>query len=442
MKYFWFVIVLFFLACGSKSSFNSGLNLDSKESNENFYMSIDTPQDLSVLPYFQGETRQDNYKEKFFSPWHFKAAKLKEEEIFWAFALYLNPNKEYYFYNKQSIPKDFFKKIIANANTSAFLSLKKKALITRSTYLKNLPVNTSILLNPFKQGEGLPFDYALDSVLNLGTPVLVSHYTKDKEYVFVLAEGGWGFVLASDIEFFTNERARIYENLGFITPLEEALPVYDEKGNFAFSARIGAIYPYYKKDEKYFYGKIGQLKYKIARFKASEYPLSFDDVNVKAQIKQLLGLPYGWGGYDLQRDCSLLLHDFFAPFGLHLPRNSLAQSRAWHSVDISFLNNTQKLDFIKNYAKAYTTLLYLKGHIMLYVGGEDILAFHSPWGLRTKDNGRKLISRTVLTTLDIGKDEKDIAYKDLLLSRLLSISFLNLSKSEQEAMTKALAEYK
>ena len=43
---------------------------------------------------------------------------------------------------------------------------------------------------------------------------------------------------------------------------------------------------------------------------------------------QLLHTPYGWGGTGSQRDCSRLLMDLFASFGVLLPRNSRQQAQA------------------------------------------------------------------------------------------------------------------
>ena len=113
---------------------------------------------------------------------------------------------------------------------------------------------------------------------------------------------------------------------------------------------------------------------------------------------------------------------------------------AWERFDISALSNSQKATLIARYGKPYETLLYLKGHIVLYVGavnGEN-LAFHSVWGIRTKDDGRILIAKSVITTLDIGKDDKRVAKGDLLLSRLEAMSFLSLNEQEKAKLRKAL----
>lgn len=427
MRFFLYFFMLFFLcACG-------GGNLG-------HYMPLKTPQNIEILPKFTPSTQinAQNYKKRFFAAWNDNVPKPSEKEVFWAFDGYLN--KDYYFFNKRLIPKSFFKKAITNANTQAFLSAKQKAVITQNTALKNLPVSTAILQAPFKDGEGIPFDYALDSVLNFATPVLISHYTQDKRYAFVLSEAGWGFVLASHLQKLSNSQIQHYKNANFITPLVERALVYDDKGEFAFEARVGAIYPYDELRNGVYYGQVGSVKFHILVSDAAEFPLEFDDERLKNQMTQLLNRPYGWGGYDDERDCSALTRDIFAPFGVYLPRNSLAQSLAWERFDISALSNSQKMTLIKRYGKPYETLLYLKGHIVLYVGvvGGENLAFHSVWGVRTKNDGRILIGKSVITTLDIGKDDKRVKKSDLLLSRFEAMSFLRLNAQEKERLKKAL----
>ncbi|EGK7562613.1 hypothetical protein IO476_001663, partial [Campylobacter coli] len=352
------------------------------------------------------------------------------------------PKNTYYFFNKQVIPLSWFEKTIDNANIKELGKLNKKALIIQNTLVKNIPTQRAILKNPFFQSEGIPFDYASDSILNAGTPILVSHFSKDKRYAFVLSEAGVGFIESKDLEFFSNNRAQIYEKLNFLTPLKEKLVILDEDGKFFFESRIGALYPYYKEDKNYFYGKIGPKKYKISKDNASKFPLNFNDENLKNQISEVLNLPYGWGGYNFERDCSLLTRDVFSAFGLYLPRNSAAQKNSFTHFDISTLDNSQKKDFLDRFGKAYLNLLYLPGHIMLYAGkiSDKNVAVHNIWGLRKDETQRLLISSSVITSLEIGKDE--ISKENLLLSRLKEVSFIYLNKEEKEQIINYLEKLK
>lgn len=62
----------------------------------------------------------------------------------------------------------------------------------------------------------------------------------------------------------------------------------------------------------------------------------------------------------------------------------------------------------------YLSLLWRKGHVMLYIGRKDgrALIFHNIWGIRTKDlqgrEGRKIIGQAVITTLQPGQELIDI----------------------------------
>lgn len=435
MRYFLCFLVCFFSACSFK-------NL--KEQNtQNPYAKLEFEQNISQLKPIEKSFKKDAkaYKERFFSPWHSNFKNFKNKNVFWAFELYKNPKNKYYFFNKQKIPQKWFLDQIKNANVKNLGKLNQKALIIQNSYLKNLPTNKVVLKDPFKLSEGIPFDYALDSILNIGTPVLISHYTKDKRYAFVFSEGGFGFVESQNLEKFTNQRAKLYENLKFNTPIKEKIAVFDEQGNFFFETRIGAIYPYYKSNKNFYYGKIGERSYKLSKKDAKNFPLEFNEKNFKNQLNQLLSLPYGWGGYDFERDCSLFTRESFAPFGIYMPRNSLAQNNFFKHFNISKLDNKQKQDFIKHFAKPYLTLFYLPGHIMLYVGElkEQNAVIHNIWGLKKSEFDRLLISQSVITSLEIGKNE--IPEENLLLSRLKEVSFIQLSKDEEKAINTYLKKF-
>ncbi|MCR2118550.1 hypothetical protein CUPS3810_02910, partial [Campylobacter upsaliensis] len=134
--------------------------------------------------------------------------------------------------------------------------------------------------------------------------------------------------------------------------------------------------------------------------------------------------------------------DIFAAFGIYLPRNSLAQNKSFKNFDISFLSNEEKKAVLKRFAKPYATLLYMKGHIMLYAGEIDYksVALHSIWGLRLDEKQRLLIGQSVFTSLEIGKNQ--ISKENLLLSKLSHLSFLELSNYEALELSDYLAGLK
>lgn len=70
---------------------------------------------------------------------------------------------------------------------------------------------------------------------------------------------------------------------------------------------------------------------------------------------------------------------------------------------------------IKDNAIPFITLLYMPGHIGLYLGEkqDQIIMFHNKWGVKTKDKttgkqGRVIIGRAVITSLEIAKNDDTV----------------------------------
>jgi hypothetical protein len=101
----------------------------------------------------------------------------------------------------------------------------------------------------------------------------------------------------------------------------------------------------------------------------SEIRLPLSRRRVFEQAFLLLEQPYGWGGRDGQRDCSRYLYDLFALFEVRFPRNSAVQAElGTRSVDLSELDEAPKRAAIRAAAQTGVVLLYMPGHIMLYLG--------------------------------------------------------------------------
>ena len=124
-----------------------------------------------------------------------------------------------------------------------------------------------------------------------------------------------------------------------------------------------------------------------------------------------------------------------------LPRNSKAQGQIGKAVNLANLSAEEKLHVIKTQAVPYRTLFHMNGHIMLYAGlrGNEPLAVHDVWGIRTKDNGRAMIGGVAITTLKIGSDVADIDPKRLLVSRINSMNTFEVASGEEAVRAKKSA---
>ena len=146
-------------------------------------------------------------------------------------------------------------------------------------------------------------------------------------------------------------------------------------------------------------------------------------------LEQISKTNYGWGGIYGQRDCSSTLRDFYAPFGLWLPRNSSLQAKLGEVISVESLSSEEKIEIIKENAKPFRTLIYKKGHIGLYVGTRDgrIIMYQNVWGVKTKEEGvegRFIIGRPIFSTLEVGSNLREYDKSSSMLKKLKSISTL------------------
>ena len=123
----------------------------------------------------------------------------------------------------------------------------------------------------------------------------------------------------------------------------------------------------------------------------------------------------------------MFIRDIYVDSGVLLPRNSADQAAGY--TDISMMKPDEKKEFIVNNAKPWRSVLYLKGHIMLYIGQKsdgEPLVIHDAWGIKSFDangkEGRYMLGGIVITTLEEGKgnDWYDNE-KSSLLNKILGI---------------------
>lgn len=99
--------------------------------------------------------------------------------------------------------------------------------------------------------------------------------------------------------------------------------------------------------------------------------LPFTTRNLLKQMFRFLGNSYGWGGRYDSVDCSALVQEVMACFGLNLPRNAgeqiaVPQEQLYFSAAMTEKERKKLLDTLPP-----GTLLYFPGHIMFYLGKEE-----------------------------------------------------------------------
>ena len=97
--------------------------------------------------------------------------------------------------------------------------------------------------------------------------------------------------------------------------------------------------------------------------------------------------------------------------------------------DLSHLSRKQKERYIIEHGIPFGSVLYLKGHIMLYIGEYQRRAMvaHSAWSVKTSTLFRKyknMLGGVVVTSLYAGKEHNGIFSKTLLIDRVVGITNL------------------
>ncbi len=317
--------------------------------------------------------------------------------------------------------------------------INKPGILLVTTALRAMPTDRALVGDPSQPGQGFLFDYLQNSLINTNEPLWLSHRSRSGKWVFVFTSYASGWVLSRDAATLPEGQALVWPTLVPIVCIEEGYPIRDKQGQFLFDSRIGMVLPVVEADDMKFKVLVatsrdpeGEAGFEVITLPvgvATPLPLAPTSENFSTVASRLLGLPYGWGGLHGNRDCSAAIRDLFMPFGLWLPRNSKEQARIGDTVDLSTLNDAQKAALIVERAVPFATLLYKKGHILLYVGHQDgvPLVFHSVWDLLARDDNRLVrrhIGRIVLSPLGPAGHEDPCGGGSTLLSGLVSMSFL------------------
>lgn len=389
------------------------------------------------------ESLKKQYLAKYFSIWEDSFPVPKKSEAFWA--IY---NKKGFDETKKPINETFFKNLIDSINVESYPLMRKKAVMVKTTNVRVLPTNKP----RFSKSDGYPFDRWQNSLIFAYTPIIVLHSTKSKEWLFIQSSFVSGWVKADEVAFMSVKNVKEMQKGEFVLPLKDNIPLY-HKGLFLQNAMIGMLLlkgeskitsrnkqakltkPQiiaYKRDLD---GNAIKVKVDFEESDFALFPMPFSEANIAKIIASIGTQNYGWGGLYDNRDCSSFIRDVFANVGIWLPRNSKAQVLYGKSTQGSqYLElpkeNSEKIAFITANAKPFRTIIWLKGHIMLYVGdikGTPIVA-HQVWGISNK-NGSEILGGVTITTLTpqvniTSPNFSDSGSKKTLLDKIEAINII------------------
>ncbi len=330
---------------------------------------------------------------------------------------------------------------------------ERRAITTGNLMVRELPTTDPSFYDHRLAGEGYPFDNLQISAARPGTPLYVLGGSVDDAWLYVQTPDVQGWVRSdgvgmTDDRFVDTWRAATGKSLGAV--IVASAPVRDSRGVFRFDAPAGTLLPLVPADaarpasgkrvasgtdnasrksdpsDPGNTGNTGEASDKtgtsttpvtrrvlvparnadgealirtatLGDAQIAPTPLAATPRHLATLMKTLIGRPYGWGNSGLYNDCSSELQSIFAAFGVWLPRHSSTQMSAGRLIDLSSSTPAQRLDYLAQHGEPLRTLIYIGGHVMLYIGnttrnGSAVpVVYQDVWGLRPADNSRRAV---------------------------------------------------
>lgn len=331
--------------------------------------------------------------------------------------------------------------VTENAQLDQYPGRAAYGITVRNTSLRALPTADPFFHDFREAGEGYPFDYNQNSAVWAGTPLFLSHISRDGRFFAAESPYTCGWIDSRDVAHVDEAFAAQYRSANLAAVLRDRIPIASDRAGFLFEGRVGMLLPIAAKTEDGLRllvptadenRRAAALQVDLSERDAAPAPLPFSEDRLAETINEIMGQPYAWGGLGGYRDCSSTILDIFLPFALPLPRNSRRQAGAGKNVPLEDLSLAEKQERITAAAVPFRTILNMSGHVMLYLGvleGSPAV-FHTIWGLRTESadgsqSGRRLIGRSVITSLSPGREIGELSRsKGDLLSRIHSFTLL------------------
>ncbi len=431
-----------FFACKSSDKEELTIQMDTYT-----YDRLEYPDRDVLVP----DSLQNEFIDTFFTPWKMNPEDLPTTlESFPGKDLsylekYLNED-EWYGENKQQHKKWQKEEIVTNANPKDFPNFLKRGIVTSHTNLRRVPTHKPGFDRYSKAGEGYPFDYFQETIAWANTPVFIAHITRDRQWCYVISSFYKGWVSMHDLAIADQDFIKQWLTGNYCLPISDELNLQNEISNYAVNAKMGMLLPYEESPNNtdkitVYYVSANEnqnakvLKAEVAKSEVALNDLKINEHSLKKLVANLIGRPYGWGGYLENRDCSSMIRDLFSTYKIGLPRDSKDQIRVGYTYDLSG-SADEKIRLIKEKGVPFFTILRKKGHNMLYVGeapnGEPLI-LHAIWGLKTsyadavlaemlkkypiegihqeangKLKGRHIIGEAVITSVNLGSGDSQM----------------------------------
>ncbi|WP_347161472.1 cell wall-binding repeat-containing protein [Peptostreptococcus anaerobius] len=207
------------------------------------------------------------------------------------------------------------------------------------------------------------FDSTANTALNPWETIYIESYSPNRQWAYVKSYNSYGWLPVDSFAITSKEDIRTYEAMPFsiiknrqylngTTRIDMGNRMPMEKNMVLLPVRMAN-------------GKLTTRKINFDSGSMNRGYLPLTRANIVKQALKFQNEVYGWGGSKNAHDCSSLVQDVFKSMGVMIPRDSKDQEAVnfGHKMSMRGALKLAKLDGMKP-----GTVLYMKGHVMLYIG--------------------------------------------------------------------------
>lgn len=319
----------------------------------------------------------------------------RSQVLAWIDGISTRPSRPLFDIEGKSITASAIDRIMHNLDRKAVPKeqIQRHGIVVRRAALRSMPTS----LRVFSEPGNSDIDRFQESALFPGSPVLIVHRSRDRQWLFVVSERYAAWIEAAAIAegsaaqiagyaarnsqriitgattqtVFTREQpgvSKLQLDMGVRLPVLADWPADKPvNGQHPYASHVIEL-PVRKSDGRL--QLVPALLQKNADTRSDYLPLT--EASIIGQAFKFLGERYGWGhDYDA-RDCSGFVSDVYQSMGLLMPRNTRDQSvsPALHKRQF-----TERDDHATRLAAARATLpgdlVYIPGHVMMVIGNLD-----------------------------------------------------------------------
>jgi hypothetical protein len=372
-----------------------------------------------------------------FAPWHNEDVSYLDLTIDGIVAFHdATAKRQYFTSDGKPFPQESMNRLLDNGFIDVEAVVPRPGVTLTETDVRVLPTAAALYPSAASAiGERglLPLDSMQNTALKPGEPLAVYTTSQDSSWCFIATDAVVGWVRAKSVALVDEDFMDRYVFADQCVAVRDNIRVNDAGGSRVCTIKMGAVLP--REGANILLPVRGKQGFaEIAAYRAADddfatFPVPFTPRNALRAVDQVLGERYGWGGSDGLRDCSAMTRDYFAIFGIWLPRNSGDQAQTGAILPLRNVQPGLRAQTIAERGVPFATLVHMPGHIMLYLGLYDgkPVVLHNMWGVRTTlpsgESGRAVVGKTVVTSLRAGAEIPDRAKTALFVDNLAALAY-------------------